>query len=185
MTCKNCDRANCPTLILPLFGEWQRRAAARQDCVDHTVNWRDRALAAEAKLSTMVYELQAARDVCNADWLGLLTEQPNFGDNGTHTWADLLADLFNLTAHDDAQTLYLRIVEMMGEVQGVKAKLEQLQETVEKAIASARGFVNHGCWECDGGDDALDEVERVIGDALCRATVANGVQCVGGCEVVE
>lgn len=59
MVCSNCDRADCGTLTSrPPFqnsrDEWVTSpmwGIVYADCCNHTVNWRERALAAEAKLA--------------------------------------------------------------------------------------------------------------------------------------
>ena len=50
--CENCDRVDCPTFDSPRpgTGDWMGASA---DCRAHTVNWRDRALAAEKQLATL------------------------------------------------------------------------------------------------------------------------------------
>ena len=60
--CKNCGRPDCPTLTMPELtsdAAWMVRYRARNDCVDHTVNWRDRALAAEKQLATLQQTVDA------------------------------------------------------------------------------------------------------------------------------
>jgi len=67
MKCDNCERTDCPTLTMPRLDSdpryrslWSTRQRneeqacndARADCRAHTVNWRERALAAEAKLAS-------------------------------------------------------------------------------------------------------------------------------------
>lgn len=50
--CENCDRMDCPTFDSPRpgTGDWMGASA---DCRSHTVNWRDRAIAAEKQLATL------------------------------------------------------------------------------------------------------------------------------------
>ena len=84
MACKNCGRDNCPTLttdarlgayggvrVRPDHERTARLSAARKaskDCRAHTVNWRDRALAAEAKLQAVRGAVDGWKTYCPTAW---------------------------------------------------------------------------------------------------------------------
>lgn len=67
-----------------------------------------------------------------SDWLGLLTLQPNFGDNGAHTWADTIADYLGLQGTDDAQALYLKLVERDGELRAAERRADEAEREVRR-----------------------------------------------------
>lgn len=56
--CPNCDRADCPMLSCSAVRGTMASNRAMADCANHTVDWRARALAAEARIA-------AACDVAN------------------------------------------------------------------------------------------------------------------------
>jgi hypothetical protein len=82
MTCKHCERADCPTLTMPEYPvapypgmpwpdeQWDiiaTRQRAFDDCRVHTVDWRERALAAEKERDALrAQQPQATCWICRA-----------------------------------------------------------------------------------------------------------------------
>ena len=126
--CHNCGRVECTeaTAADPKHDDLDcvlgHGCKACEDCNAHTVDWRQRALDAEAQVVALKGE----------DWLGIYTPQANFGDDGTHTWADHIADLLGIEHTDDAQTLYLKLVEREGLIAAKDAEIARLREAIAR-----------------------------------------------------
>jgi len=105
--------------------------------IGHAKHCVERALHVE--IDDLRAELQELR---SNDWLGLLMRQPNFGDNGTHTWADVIADYLGLQGTDDAQGLYLKLVERDGELLGVQRRADAAEREVRRLKLEVGGSMS-------------------------------------------